>query len=112
VCVPLAVALDIEFTDPAIEIAGLRPRLHVFTPPPRGFCPCELVSENNRAACLRGLWMSRLPRQPRARARRRQRHRGSSARASPGDDGDGDGPSSRRSRNQLPHIPHAGAASS
>jgi len=62
------------------------------------FCPCEFVSENNRAKCLRTLWMFRPPRQPRPRARRRQRHGGSSCeRGPPGDndgggDGDGDGP--------------------
>src|SRR5262245_60442712 len=56
------------------------------------FCPCEFVSENNRAKCLRTLWMFRPPRQPRPRARRRQRRGGSSCKRGPPDDGDGDGP--------------------
>jgi hypothetical protein len=61
------------------------------------FCPCEFAAD--RAACLRTLWMFRLPRQPKTRARRRQRHRGGSCeRGPPGDDGgsdDGDGPPGR-----------------
>jgi len=99
--VPLAVALDIEFTDAAIEIAGvagLKPHFRVFTPTRRSFCPCELVGENNRAACLRSLWVFQLFRQPRARAPRRQRRSGSGCeRGPPGDDGGGgpDGPPSR-----------------
>jgi hypothetical protein len=55
------------------------------------FCPCELVGENDRADCLRSLWMLRLPRQPRARARRRQRRGGRSCERGPPGDGDGGG---------------------
>lgn len=55
-------------------------------------CPCALA--DNRRACLRQQWVSRLCYRPRVRARapRRQRHRGSGERAPPGDNGDGDGP--------------------
>jgi hypothetical protein len=58
-------------------------------------CPCALA--DNRRACFRRIWMSRLCYRPRvrARARRRQRHRGSGERAPPGDSGDPDGPPSR-----------------
>ena len=97
VWVPLAVALEIEFTDLAIEIAGLKPHFRVLTP--TRFCPCDLESENNRAACLRSPWTFQLPRQPRARARQRQRRGGRSCeRGPPGDDdgGDGDGPRPQR----------------
>jgi hypothetical protein len=75
------------------------------------FCPCEFVSENNRARCLRTLWMFRPPRQPRARARRRQRHGGSRCeRSPPGDDegGGGEPPGPPRSGGML----LAGGASS
>ena len=70
------------------------------------FCRCELVGENERADCLRGLWMFQLPRQPRARARRRQRRGGRSCeRGPPGDDGGGggdpDGPGPRSPHNSA-----------
>ena len=79
---------------------------------PHGFCPCDLESENNRAACLRSPWTFQLPRQPRARAPRRRRRSGSNARASPGDDGgDGDGPPSPSPRNSSP-SPHNSARAS
>ena len=61
-------------------------------------CPCALA--DNRRACLRQQWVSRLCYRPRVRARapRRQRRGGSGERGPPGDDGgsgDGDGPPSR-----------------
>jgi len=93
VWVPEAVALDIEFANLPIEIASLTPHLRILLMPTLlGFCPCEHVSENSRAACLRSLWMFQLPRQPRTRARRRQRRGRNGCKRGPPTDGDGDGP--------------------
>jgi len=75
-----------------IDAAALLDLLLILDSMPLGFCPCELVSENSRAACLRSLWTFQLPRQPRTRARRRQRRSGGGReRGPPGDDGGGDG---------------------
>ena len=53
-------------------------------------CPCALA--DNRRACLRQQWVSRLPRQPRTRARRRQRRSGGDG-SGERDDGSGSGDS-------------------
>jgi len=82
-------------------------------------CPCALA--DNRRACLREQWISRLLWRPRARARtrRRQRHGGSSCERGPPGDDDGDGEPPPRlksearftpSRLRAPRVPKHGRA--